>query len=53
MPLIDSIIGATARTRGLVVVTRNVGDFEPAGLNLVNPFPASDTPDAAQEPAST
>jgi predicted nucleic acid-binding protein len=53
MPLTDSMIAATARSHGLILVARNIRDFEPAGLDLVNPFPASDPPDAVQEHAST
>ncbi len=53
MPLIDSMIAASAHARGLMVVTRNLRDFEPAGLELVNPFAESDPPGSVQEPAST
>jgi predicted nucleic acid-binding protein len=38
MPVKDSLIAATALTHGLVVVTRNARDFEPAGLEVVDPF---------------
>ncbi len=38
MPAKDSLIAATALVHGLVVATRNVGDFERAGIKLVNPF---------------
>ena len=34
----DALIAATALVRGLTVVTRNVGDFEPFGVPLINPF---------------
>jgi hypothetical protein len=34
----DALIAATALVHGLSVVTRNVGDFEPFGVALVNPF---------------
>jgi predicted nucleic acid-binding protein len=34
----DLLIAATALTYGLSVVTRNAGDFAPAGVNLINPF---------------
>jgi predicted nucleic acid-binding protein len=37
----DALIGATALTRGLTVVTRNVGDFEPMGVALLNPWDVS------------
>jgi len=38
MPLKDSLIAATALTHGLTVVTRNVKDFEKAGVEMLNPF---------------
>lgn len=34
----DALIAATALVHGLTVVTRNVGDFEPTGVTLVNPW---------------
>lgn len=34
----DALIAATARTRGLTVVTRHVGDFARFGVALLNPF---------------
>lgn len=34
----DLLIAATALTYGLTVVTRNASDFEPTGVNLINPF---------------
>ena len=34
----DLMIAATALERGLTVVTRNVSDFEPTGVAVVNPF---------------
>jgi predicted nucleic acid-binding protein len=34
----DGLIAATALVRGLTVVTRNVDDFEPFGVPLINPF---------------
>lgn len=34
----DALIGATALTHGLTLVTRNVGDFEPMGVALLNPW---------------
>ncbi len=37
----DLQIAATALVRGAVVVTGNVSDFEPTGVELVNPFRGS------------
>jgi predicted nucleic acid-binding protein len=34
----DGLIAATALVRGLIVVTRNIRDFEPFGVQLINPF---------------
>jgi predicted nucleic acid-binding protein len=34
----DLMIAATALENGLTVVTRNVSDFEPAGVTVLNPF---------------
>jgi hypothetical protein len=49
MPLFDSMIAATARSRGLAVVTRNVRDFSSAGVDIVNPFQDGERPDAVHE----
>ena len=38
MPIKDSLIAATGLTHGLGIATRNVKDFERAGLTVVNPF---------------
>jgi toxin FitB len=38
MPIKDSLIAATALTRGLTVATRNVSGFDIAGCPVVNPF---------------
>lgn len=37
----DALVAATALTHGLTVVTRNVGDFEPMGVALLNPWRAA------------
>jgi len=42
LPVIDGLLAATARARGLTLVTRNVGDLGRCGVRLLNPFePAS------------
>ncbi|OGA45642.1 MAG: recombinase [Betaproteobacteria bacterium RIFCSPLOWO2_12_FULL_62_58] len=38
LPVIDSLIAATALVHGLAVVTRNVGDFERCGVACINPW---------------
>lgn len=35
---LDALIAATALTHGMVVVTRNLVDFEPTGVQLLNPW---------------
>ena len=37
----DAMIAATARMRHLIVVTRNVKDFEGLGVEVYNPFPTA------------
>ncbi len=37
-PASDGLIAATAQVHGLTLVTRNVRDFEDAGVQLLNPF---------------
>ena len=34
----DALIAATAVVHGLTVITRNVADFEPMGVALINPW---------------
>ena len=34
----DALIAATALVHGMAVVTRNVSDFQPTGVPLVNPW---------------
>jgi predicted nucleic acid-binding protein len=38
----DAFIAATALVHGMTVVTRNVGDFAPLGVNLINPWTHGD-----------
>lgn len=38
LPVMDSLIAATALVHGLTVVTRNVRDFERCGVDVVNPW---------------
>jgi predicted nucleic acid-binding protein len=38
IPAVDGLIAATAKVYGWTVVTRNVRDFEPAGVRVLNPF---------------
>ena len=37
-PVRDGLIAATALVHGMTVVTRNVSDFEPCGVSLINPW---------------
>lgn len=38
MPIKDSLIASTALVHGLTVVTRNLSDFDKAGVDILNPF---------------
>ena len=38
IPIKDSLIAATALVHGLTVATRDVIDFQKAGVKVVNPF---------------
>src|SRR5277367_5152145 len=38
LPVIDALIAATARVHGMTIVTRNIKDFELAGVQVLNPF---------------
>ncbi|EAO9155225.1 type II toxin-antitoxin system VapC family toxin [Salmonella enterica] len=37
-PESDTLIAATALVHGMTVVTRNVADFEPTGVAIINPW---------------
>jgi predicted nucleic acid-binding protein len=39
-PYRDSLIAATASEHGLIVATRNVADFRPLGVDVVDPWAA-------------
>ncbi|MDD2808045.1 type II toxin-antitoxin system VapC family toxin [Rhodoferax sp.] len=36
----DALIAATALVHGMTVVTRNVADFKPTGVTIINPWEA-------------
>ena len=38
VPALDALIASTALANGLVVVTRNVKDIVPTGVDIVNPW---------------
>jgi len=38
MPAIDSLIAATVLANQMTLITRNVSDFEAAGVEIVNPW---------------
>jgi len=41
IPAVDGLIAATAIRHGLHLMTRNVSDFEPTGVMLINPWGGS------------
>lgn len=43
LPTSDALIAATAATHNLTLVTRNVKDFDRAGIQMINPFGPSGT----------
>jgi toxin FitB len=43
-PIRDALIAATALVHGMAVVTRNVSDFEPTGVRVLNPWRGVDAP---------
>jgi toxin FitB len=40
LPVLDSLLAATASTHGLTLVTRNLKDIERTGVDCLNPFSA-------------
>lgn len=38
LPVVDGLLAATARVRGLTVATRNSDDFAASGVPFLNPF---------------
>jgi len=38
LPIIDGLLAATARARGLILVTRNVADLARRDVRVLNPF---------------
>jgi toxin FitB len=38
LPLLDSMVAATALTHGLTVATHNITDFQLAGVPVEDPF---------------
>jgi predicted nucleic acid-binding protein len=38
LPVVDTLIAATAISRGLTLATRNVRDVEPTGVAIYNPW---------------
>ncbi len=38
IPIADGLIAATALSQGFHVVTENVKDFEPTGVQVINPY---------------
>lgn len=46
LPVVDTLIAATALARGLTLVTRNTRDVIATGVNLLDPWSAPSTPEA-------
>ncbi|MBI5281541.1 MAG: type II toxin-antitoxin system VapC family toxin [Candidatus Solibacter usitatus] len=38
LPVVDALLAATALANDLVIVTRNVRDFQPAGVSVLDPW---------------
>ncbi len=45
LPAVDGLIAATAKARGLTLVTRNTADVARTGVSLLNPFADESTND--------
>ncbi|MGN6176702.1 MAG: type II toxin-antitoxin system VapC family toxin [Streptosporangiaceae bacterium] len=41
LPIVDGLLAATARARGLILVTRNVADLARGDVQMLNPFDPS------------
>ncbi len=41
LPIVDGLLAATARARGLILVTRNVADLPRGDVQVLNPFDPS------------
>lgn len=41
LPLIDSLLAATAKVHSLTLVTRNIADIESTGIAMLDPFATS------------
>ena len=42
LPIVDSLLAATAEAHGLILVTRNLKDIERSGVRYMNPFESDD-----------
>lgn len=42
LPVRDGLIAATALVHGMTIITRNIDDFEPTGVALLNPWTWND-----------
>jgi predicted nucleic acid-binding protein len=38
LPVMDGLIAATAMQHNLIIATRNVADFQPCGVPVINPW---------------
>ena len=42
VPVLDGLMAATAKVKGMAFVTRNTSDVERTGVDLLNPFSEDD-----------